>query len=218
MKIIHGKGVDYIVSEETDFVSTSVTDPDVSLDDIDSLRFNGEAVISGRGYSEFYIDQYGQKHIVQHNKSWQKVSCSFDDELELNGDTWIAFDKEKKIIKEICAEIDKEAGAARVRFATESPFIEVEYTLAYQDAVRWIDSGYAGDCPESIKSDAEADGRTEKEAALTVKAMGDAWYGVIKKVRDLRLKGKRAVENAPKDADRNQIAAGFISQLKALHP
>ncbi|AMO55625.1 hypothetical protein EZMO1_1454 [Endozoicomonas montiporae CL-33] len=117
-----------------------------------------------------------------------------------------------------CTAIDNAAGAARTRFATNSAFIETEYQRAYDTAVQWINSGYQGEAPKPVKSDAEAFGRTEQDAAQTIKATGDYWFSQLDEIRNIRLKGKQAVENAPDDADFMAIAQPFVEQLEALNP
>ena len=117
-----------------------------------------------------------------------------------------------------CTAIDTAAGAARTRFATNSAFIETEYQRAYDTATAWINSGYQNEAPAPVKSDADAYGRTEQEAAQYIKATGDYWFSKLDAVRDIRLKGKQAVETAPDDADFMAIAQPFIEQLEALKP
>ena len=117
-----------------------------------------------------------------------------------------------------CTAIDSAAGAARTRFATNSAFIETEYQRAYDTATAWINSGYQNEAPAPVKSDADAYGRTEQEAAQYIKATGDYWFSKLDAVRDIRLKGKQAVETTPDDADFMAIAQPFIEQLEALKP
>ena len=117
-----------------------------------------------------------------------------------------------------CTTIDTAAGAARTRFATNSAFIETEYQRAYDTAVAWINSGYQGEAPAPVRSDAEAFNRTEQEAAQFIKATGDGWFAVLDQIRDSRLKGKQAVEQSPDDADFMAVAQPFIEQLEALRP
>lgn len=117
-----------------------------------------------------------------------------------------------------CTAIDTAAGAARTQFATSSAFIESEYQRSYDTAVAWINSGYQGEAPKPVKSDAEAFGRTDQEAAQYIKSTGDYWFSKLDEIRDIRLKGKQAVETAPDDADFNSVAQPFIDQLEALKP
>ncbi|MCW7552599.1 hypothetical protein NX722_08035 [Endozoicomonas gorgoniicola] len=117
-----------------------------------------------------------------------------------------------------CAAIDHAAGNARSHFATSSAFIESEYQRAYDTAVAWINSGYQGDAPKPVKSDAEAYGRNEQEAAQYIKATGDYWFAALDDIRDIRLKGKQAVKASPDDADFMAIAQPFIDRLEALQP
>ena len=124
--------------------------------------------------------------------------------------------KQKRL--SICRSIDATAGAARTRFATNSAFIESEYQRAYTLAVEWINSGYQGEAPTPVRSDAEAFGRTDQEAAQYIKATGDYWFSKLDEIRDIRLKGKQAVEQAGDDADFMAVAQPFIDQLEALKP
>ena len=117
-----------------------------------------------------------------------------------------------------CTAIDTAAGAARTRFSTNSAFIETEYQRAYDTAVAWINSGYQGEAPAPVKSDAEAFGRNELDSAHYIKTTGDYWFSKLDAVRDIRLKGKQAVEQSPDDADFMSVAQPFIEQLEALKP
>ena len=117
-----------------------------------------------------------------------------------------------------CAAIDHAAGNARGHFATSSAFIESEYQRAYDTATAWINSGYQGEAPRPVKSDAEAYKRTEQEAAQFIKETGGRWFKALDDIRDLRLKGKQAVKAGPDAADFMAIAQPFIDQLEGLWP
>lgn len=47
-----------------------------------------KTIVDARVYSDFFIDSAGIKHIEQPNKTWQKLVCSFNDELIKQGETW----------------------------------------------------------------------------------------------------------------------------------
>lgn len=117
-----------------------------------------------------------------------------------------------------CQVIDTAAGTARARYATDTPFIEPEYELSYTEAVAYINAGYTGQCPDTVKSHAEAYNVTNKTAADEIKAMGDTWHNVLRAVRKIRLAGKQAVETATDDADFMALAQPYIDQLEALQP
>ena len=117
-----------------------------------------------------------------------------------------------------CTAIDSAAGAARTRFASDSAFIETEYQRAYDTATAWINSGYQGEVPAPVKSDAEAFGRNELDSAHYIKTTGDYWFSKLDEIRDIRLKGKQAVEQSPDEADFMSVAQPFIEQLEALKP
>lgn len=63
---------------------------DLSEDiDIKTLRYDGNDIVNGKDYSEFFIDDLGDKHIIQHDARWQPLSCQYDDVLINNdADTW----------------------------------------------------------------------------------------------------------------------------------
>lgn len=45
------------------------------------LRYDGEDIVLLSDHSNYYIDDFGIKHIVQHDKRWQNLKCNFDDDL-----------------------------------------------------------------------------------------------------------------------------------------
>ena len=110
------------------------------------------------------------------------------------------------------------AGEARNRIVSDSSLIEVEYQRTYTAAVAFIVSNYTGEAPQPVKSHAEAYNVSESDAADAIKRIGDDWYKTIDIIRDLRLKGKKATENAGEEADYRAIAQPFIDQLNSITP
>ncbi|WP_051311532.1 hypothetical protein [Zooshikella ganghwensis] len=55
---------------------------------LDTLRFDGEDIVSMSQYKKFYIDENAIKHVIQHNSAWQPLVCDFDDELILDNNIW----------------------------------------------------------------------------------------------------------------------------------
>ena len=154
----------------------------------------------------------------EHKEALKALGQSKEPYIENNV---LLFKKIKNAVKEkelAAVAIDNTAGQARARFATDSPFIEPEYELSYKEAVVFIETGYQGECPETVKAHAEAYSVSDQVAADKIKLMGDQWYNVIRAVRKIRLAGKQAVETATDDADFMAVSQPFIDQLNALQP
>ncbi len=117
-----------------------------------------------------------------------------------------------------CQAIDTAAGEARNRIVSDSSLIEVEYQRTYDQATLFINNNYTGAVPQAVKSHAEAYGVSDQVAAETIKQIGDNWYTTLDIIRDLRLKGKQATENAGEEADYMTIAQPFIDQLNSINP
>ena len=173
-------------------------------------------------YSEKLFSEVPEPSLRITNEKWQVALAAGHTHIHSDGTTYteqeLKDEKPSDRRLSACTAIDTAAGAARTRFATNSAFIETEYQRAYDTATAWINSGYQGEAPAPVKSDAEAYGRTDQEAAQFIKATGDGWFTVLDQIRDIRLKGKQTVETTPDDADFMAIAQPFIEQLEALKP
>ncbi|AYV20489.1 hypothetical protein [Vibrio mediterranei] len=56
----------------------------------DQLRFDGEKIVSvaDLALEQFYIDNLGQKHIVDFGEGWQSLTCQFGDQLVRDNGVW----------------------------------------------------------------------------------------------------------------------------------
>lgn len=116
-------------------------------------------------------------------------------------------------------DIDTAAGSARARFVSAGQLVEEEYRLALQQTQAWRTAGNpADDIPAAIQDWSSAAGITPEQAAQSIEQTATAWEGVLLSVRQLRLNGKAAIDNAADDADFSAIAQGYIDQLNALKP
>lgn len=95
----------------------------------------------------------------------------------------------------LCAAIDAAADAARLAVAGD-PLRAAEYQIAEAEAKAYQAGGYAGECPPSVKSWAEAKNWTAKQAADNIIAEAAAWNAALYAIRDARLKAKEGVRNA----------------------
>lgn len=94
-------------------------------------------------------------------------------------------------------EIDRVAGVARSRYITVTPGQDATYQAKYADAQAFVRAGY----PEAdlalypwVGKEAEATGMTPREAADSIKAVGDPWNMVIgPTIEGLRIGGKTAL-------------------------
>ena len=100
---------------------------------------------------------------------------------------------ERRIL--LCESIDRAADAARLAVAGD-PLRAAEYQVAEAEAKAYQAAGYAGDCPPSVRSWAEAKNWTGKQAADNIIAEAAAWNGALYAIRDARLKAKEGVRSA----------------------
>lgn len=66
----------------------------------------------------------------------------------------------------------------------------VEYQIAYDETKAWADNNYAGDPPFSVTAHVDAYGITAQESAAEILAVGNAWYGLVRTLRQSRLQAK----------------------------
>lgn len=102
-------------------------------------------------------------------------------------------------------QIDQAAGSARARYITIAPGQDVTYQAKYADALAFARAGY----PESqidqypwVRAEAEATGATSRDAADSIKAVGDPWNAVIgPRIESLRIGGKWTLDSLMSIAD-----------------
>jgi len=112
------------------------------------------------------------------------------------------------------AAIDEAADAARLAVAGD-PLRAAEYQIAETEAKSYQAAGYAGECPPSVKSWAEAKGWTSKEAADNILAEAGAWNTALYALRDVRLKAKEAVRSASTSEEAMAISRTAVDGIKA---
>ena len=117
-------------------------------------------------------------------------------------------------VDELCAKIDAEADAARLKIAGD-PLRMVEYERADAEAKAFAAVGYTGDVPLSVADWAEAKGWTAQEATDDILRASAAWNAALYAIRGIRLKGKEAVRNAL-EADRQETANVAIEQINLI--
>jgi hypothetical protein len=66
----------------------------------------------------------------------------------------------------------------------------VEYQIAYAEAKAWSDSGFVGDPPFSVTAHVDAYGITAQASAEEILEVGNRWYGLVRTLRQSRLKAK----------------------------
>ena len=91
-------------------------------------------------------------------------------------------------------EIDQICGVKRAGSVSHGAYIEEEYRRAYEDAMIYKAAGYTGAMPNSVKSWKDVSGMTPKAAADDIIASRDGYMALLDVIRDMRLKGKFAVD------------------------
>lgn len=111
--------------------------------------------------------------------------------------------------------IDKAADDARLAVAGD-PLRAAEYQIAEAEAKAYQAAGYAGECPPSVKSWAEAKAWTSRQAADNIIAEAGAWNTALYAIRDVRLKAKENVRNAQTSEAAFGIAQAAVGQITAM--
>jgi len=120
-----------------------------------------------------------------------------------------------QIKADLCARIDREADAARLKIAGD-PLRVVEYQQAETEAAAYKAAGYTGTVPPSVQSWAEAKGWTAQQAADDILTVAAGWRQALYVLRDIRLKGKEAIRAGADEAAANAAADAASGQIKAV--
>ncbi|MEQ6292201.1 hypothetical protein ACFPAG_16465 [Vogesella sp. GCM10023246] len=115
----------------------------------------------------------------------------------------------------LCKRIDVMADSARLAIAGD-PLRVVEYERAAIEAQVFKDAGYIGAVPPAVQSWAEAKGWTGEQAANSILTEAASWNAALYGIREMRLKGKEAVRNAPAAAEAQAAAEGAMEQIHAV--
>lgn len=117
-------------------------------------------------------------------------------------------------VEELCAKIDAEADAARLKIAGDSLRV-AEYQRAEAEAKAFAAAGYTGTVPRTVDDWAEAKGWTAQDAADDILRASAAWNDALYAFRGIRLKGKEAVKAAA-EPNRQAAADAAIAQIDAV--
>lgn len=115
----------------------------------------------------------------------------------------------KRLIDEMC-------GSAREQYVSPGALVAQEYEQAYEAAVFYQAAGFTGDVPASVKSWAEAKGWTAEHAALDIIGTKMLYAMLLDAIRDVRLKGKAAVDSATSPEGIETALADARARLAAL--
>ena len=121
--------------------------------------------------------------------------------------------------REARRQIDEAAGRARARYITVAPGQDATYQAKYLQALSYVAAGYpAAATPYPwIASEAAATGLTVTQTADRIKALGDAWAGVIgPAIEGARIAGKDALEPLTTRAEVQSAVAAARATLGAI--
>lgn len=97
------------------------------------------------------------------------------------------------------AQIDASAGQARARYITIAAGQDATYQAKYADALAFVRAGYPEDQVDQypwIKAEASGTNVSPREAADSIKSVGDPWHSVIgPRIEGLRIGGKKNLES-----------------------
>lgn len=117
------------------------------------------------------------------------------------------------------AAIDREAGAARVRFISTGAGQDATYMVKGLQAEAFRAAGYAGEVPPYIAAEAAATGQSEKAAADSILTVRDAWNNLIgPAIEALRIGGKKRVREMPDVAGVLEAQAETVAALREVRP
>ncbi|MFW8589811.1 hypothetical protein ACOI22_03315 [Glaciecola sp. 2405UD65-10] len=113
--------------------------------------------------------------------------------------------------------IDQAAGRARMRLVSQGLLIDLEYTEVANQVQAWRNAGsIEADAPRAINDDWRIEkGQTIEQAAQDVENIKAVWDDALMQIRNLRLKGKSAIDNA-QPSQFNQVAEQYINELENL--
>ncbi len=129
------------------------------------------------------------------------------------GDAWIFNIPDYKASKQ--AQVDSFADSVFFTFASGPR--SIEYTYTAQKARDFVASPTSDEeCPQCIKTAAEVEGVTLAEAAELLCSMADAYETALESLRDIRLKAKAAIFNAPGKSEVDAVFDQAVADMEAL--
>jgi len=113
--------------------------------------------------------------------------------------------------------IDAEAGAARMRYITDTPGQQAVYLRKYQQALAYRDAGYTGTVPPYIAAEAAATDGMAQQAADGIIVIAELWDNVLSPaIEQARIGGKRAVDGAENVAAANAARSATLTALGGI--
>lgn len=112
--------------------------------------------------------------------------------------------------------IDLFAGQVRAQLLGPGQFMVEERRHTYEVAMAHEAAGYPDPAPMAVQTQMDIAGQTQEEAVAEIKAEHTAWLSALDQIRDLRLRGKAAVESLGEGSDYDAQAVQTIDELAAL--
>lgn len=103
-----------------------------------NLRFDGREIVDISSFDElvFYIDADGVKHIIE-GEGWQELTCSFDDDLVLDGGVWRIRNAQGDLDAEIQRVLDLRSSAYKLE--SDPLYIEWQFDQTEEGEQLWRD-------------------------------------------------------------------------------
>lgn len=114
--------------------------------------------------------------------------------------------------------VNAAAGAARLRFVTDSPFQGTEYDLTLEEARAYETAGYTGDVPPMVQAEVDAQGLTAQQAAEFIIATATGWRTAAALIKAIRRAAIVSIEVAGDEQTIDTLVAGAETALAAVQP
>lgn len=108
-----------------------------------------------------------------------------------------------------CNELDAFASEVRQRFISGGGDVIAEYQRAETAAKKYRISDYQGEVPSPVQSHATHYQVSAREAADTILAMADIMNDALDRIRDVRLGGKKALQELGEEASDAEFEAVY---------
>ncbi|WP_444885969.1 hypothetical protein [Microbulbifer sp. PSTR4-B] len=112
--------------------------------------------------------------------------------------------------------IDHYAGQVRAQLLGPGDFMVEERRRTYEVAKAHEEASFPEPPPLPVQTQMDIAGQTAAEAVAEIKAHHSAWLAALDKIRDLRLRGKQAVQDLPEGSDYDGQAVQTIDELAVL--
>lgn len=116
-------------------------------------------------------------------------------------------------------QIDKMAGAVRLRFITDVPGQQATYLRKAQEARNFAEANFNGTPPPYIAAEATATGKSAQECAQNILFLSSLWEEQIgPAIEILRIAGKKAVSEATTPEQVTAILTSTVAALDGIKP